>query len=298
MALSVDVRATDGSLTGSVVLDEGVFGVQPNVPVMHQVVTAQLAAARSGTQSTKTRAEVSGGGAKPYKQKGTGRARQGSTNAPHYTGGGIALGPKPRNYRQHTPRKMVQLALRGALTDRASSGRVAVVDTWDWQQPSTKAARAALVALGISGRALIVLAREDQTARRSFRNLPEVDLTLAGELCAYDVLRSDWVVFSRETLPGVSGWAVTPEAQSAKPATSPAKAPRAAKRSAEAVKPAETGAGEAGEAAEVGEVGEGVDRAGAVQADKAPELAEDLSADVGDVAGAEESSVGDSEEEA
>ena len=131
-------------MTGTVDLDPELFGVQPNVPLMHQVVTGQLAAARAGTQSTKTRAEVSGGGAKPYRQKGTGRARQGSTSAPHYAGGGVALGPKPRSYRQRTPRKMVQLALRGALSDRAGAGQVAVVEGWDWQIPSTK---------GCSGRA-------------------------------------------------------------------------------------------------------------------------------------------------
>ena len=208
--LRVDVRGADGTVRGSVTLDEAVFGAQPNVPVMHQVVTAQLAAARRGTQSTKTRAEVSGGGAKPYKQKGTGRARQGSTRAPHYAGGGVALGPKPRSYRQRTPRKMVQLALRGALSDRAALGRIAVVDGWEWDEPSTKAAKKALAALGVSGRALVVLSRDDQVARKSFQNLPDVDLTLAGELSAYDVLRSDWVVFSRLTVPGVSGWAAPP----------------------------------------------------------------------------------------
>jgi large subunit ribosomal protein L4 len=211
--LTVDVRGADGSVRGSVALDDGVFGAQPNVPLMHQVVTAQLAAARRGTQSTKTRAEVSGGGAKPYKQKGTGRARQGSTRAPHYAGGGVALGPKPRSYRQHTPRKMVQLALRCALSDRAASGRIAVVDAWEWAEPSTKAAKKALAALGVTGRVLVVLSRDDHVARKSFHNLPDVDLTLAGELSAYDVLRSDWVVFSRLTVPGVSGWAAAPPAE-------------------------------------------------------------------------------------
>src|SRR5580658_8355332 len=120
MTLSLEVRDVHGTSTASVLLDESLFGIQPNVPVLHQVVTAQLAAARAGTQSTKTRAEVSGGGKKPFKQKGTGRARQGSERAPHFTGGGGALGPKPRSYRQRTPRKMIQLALRSALSDRAS----------------------------------------------------------------------------------------------------------------------------------------------------------------------------------
>jgi large subunit ribosomal protein L4 len=174
---------------------------------MHQVVTAQLAAARSGTQSTKTRAEVSGGGAKPYKQKGTGRARQGSTRAPHFAGGGVALGPKPRSYRQRTPRKMVQQALRGALSDRAGAGQVFVVDGWDFDLPSTKAARAALEALGITGKAMVVLSRGDERAFKSFRNLSEVDIVLSGELAAYDVLCSDSLIFTRQTLPGDSSWA-------------------------------------------------------------------------------------------
>lgn len=209
-AARLEVRAPDGTVTGTVELDPAVFGVQPNVPLLHQVVTAQLAAARRGTQSTKTRAEVSGGGAKPFKQKGTGRARQGSTRSPHYSGGGVALGPKPRSYRQRTPRKMVQLALKGALSDRAASGQVAVVEGWNWEVPSTKDARAALSTLGVSGKALIVLSREDERAYKSFRNLPEVDLILSGELAAYDVLCSDWVVFTRQTLPGNSAWGEAP----------------------------------------------------------------------------------------
>src|SRR5207344_2378664 len=127
-----------GADAGSVELDDTVFGVQPNVPLMHQVVTAQLARRRAGTQSTKTRSEVRGGGAKPYRQKGTGNARQGSTNSPHYTGGGIALGPKPRDYGQRTPKKMIKAALRSALSDRASGDRVLVVDAFGWTEPSTK----------------------------------------------------------------------------------------------------------------------------------------------------------------
>jgi large subunit ribosomal protein L4 len=204
---TLDVRSQDGTVTATVTLDAEVFGVQPNVPLMHQVVTAQLAAARSGTQSTKTRAEVSGGGAKPYKQKGTGRARQGSTRAPHFAGGGVALGPKPRSYRQRTPRKMVQQALRGALSDRAGAGQVFVVDGWDFDLPSTKAARAALEALGITGKAMVVLSRGDERAFKSFRNLSEVDIVLSGELAAYDVLCSDSLIFTRQTLPGDSSWA-------------------------------------------------------------------------------------------
>ncbi|HVL92166.1 MAG TPA: 50S ribosomal protein L4 [Acidimicrobiales bacterium] len=202
---SVAVRRPDGSEAGSVDLDDATFGVQPNVAVMHQVVTAQLAAARSGTQSTLTRAEVRGGGAKPWRQKGTGRARQGSSRAPHWTGGGVALGPKPRSYAQKTPKKMVQLALRSALSDRAAEGRVVVVEGWDFPAPSTKGARAALTALGVTGRLLVVLGPEDEAAAKSFRNLPDVHLLPATDLNAYDVLRADWLVFTRATLPGRRG---------------------------------------------------------------------------------------------
>ena len=217
MALTLDQRSATGETTGSVTLDESVFGIQPNVPVMHQVVTAQLAAARAGTQSTKTRAEVSGGGKKPFKQKGTGRARQGSERAPHFTGGGIALGPKPRSYRQKTPRKMIQLALRSALSDRAAEGKVVVVDSWPWTTPSTKAATAALSALGLDGRILVVLSRSDEEAYKSFRNLTNVQLILAGELNAYDVLCNDWIVFTAANLPGAR-----PEADTTAAATAPA----------------------------------------------------------------------------
>jgi large subunit ribosomal protein L4 len=182
-------------------LDPAIFGIEPNVGVMHQVVTAQLAAARSGTQSTKTRAEVRGGGKKPWRQKGTGRARQGSSRAPHWAGGGVALGPKPRSYKQKTPKKMVQLALRSALSDRASDGKVVVVDAWDRTPPKTKDAAALLEQLDVSGKVLVVVTPEDFTTSLSFRNLPDVHVILSSELNAYDVLVSDWVVFSRGSLP-------------------------------------------------------------------------------------------------
>jgi large subunit ribosomal protein L4 len=198
---NVDVKRLDGTGAGSVELVESVFGIQPNVPVMHQVVTAQLAARRSGTQSTKTRAEVRGGGAKPWKQKGTGRARQGSTRSPQWSGGGVALGPKPRKYDQKTPKKMVQLALRSALSDRAAEGKIAVVDNWTFEKPSTKAAKAVIDALGVTGKVLLVLDREDEVAWRSFRNLTSVQILLNTELNAYDILCNDWIVFSQGTLP-------------------------------------------------------------------------------------------------
>ncbi|MDQ1428931.1 MAG: large subunit ribosomal protein, partial [Acidimicrobiaceae bacterium] len=208
-----------------------------NVPVMHQVVTAQLAAARSGTQSTKTRAEDSGGGKKPFRQKGTGRARQGSTRAPHWTGGGVALGPKPRSYKQRTPRKMIQLALRSALSDRASEDRVMVVAEWPWTEPKTAAARQAMATLELDGRILVVLDREaDETAYKAFRNLPLIQVILTGELNAYDVLCNDWIVFTSQTLPGEGaeaaeaegeGTDTTPVAVTAKAAPTPAPAEEA-----------------------------------------------------------------------
>lgn len=190
-----------GKEAGTVELDAQVFGLEPNVPVMHQVVTAQLAARRAGTQSTKTRSEVRGGGAKPYRQKGTGNARQGSIRAPQYAGGGIALGPKPRKYDQKTPKKMVKLATRSALSDRAADGKVVVVDSWNFDTPKTKSAKQALDALDVAGNVLVVISRDDTNALLSFRNLPNVQVLDAGELNAYDVLCSDWVVFTKASLP-------------------------------------------------------------------------------------------------
>jgi large subunit ribosomal protein L4 len=188
-------------------LPEAIFGIQPNLPVMHQVVTAQLAAARSGTHSTKTRAEVSGGGAKPWRQKGTGRARQGSSRSPQWRGGGVAHGPQPRSYRQRTPKKMVWLALRSALSDRAASGMVTVVDDWNFAAPRTKDAVAALKATGVAAteRVLVVLGRDDETAWKSFRNLgDQVDIVSVEELNTYDVLVADRVIFTSATLGALS----------------------------------------------------------------------------------------------
>jgi large subunit ribosomal protein L4 len=197
---TVDTKDAAGKAAGSVELDEAVFGIEPNTAVMHQVVTAQLAARRSGTQSTKTRAEVRGGGAKPWKQKGTGRARAGSNRSPIWVGGGVTHAPKPRSYAQRTPKKMIRLALRSALSDRAASGRVLVLD-WGLESPSTKAAVAALAANGAEGKVLAVLRPEDEAVWRSLRNLPDVHVCGVGELNAYDVLVSDWVVFTPDTLP-------------------------------------------------------------------------------------------------
>ncbi len=207
------LRDAQGADQGTVELDGSIFGIEPNVSVMHQVVTAQLAAKRAGTQSTKTRAEVRGGGAKPWRQKGTGRARQGSIRSPQWRGGGVALGPKPRDYSQRTPKKMKRLALRSALSDRAADDRVIVVDGWGFDGPRTKDAKAALAALGIEGRALVVL--EDMAAADwlSFRNLPDVHVITPGELNTYDVLVSDYVVFTSATLPHTDSDTITEAAQ-------------------------------------------------------------------------------------
>jgi large subunit ribosomal protein L4 len=204
---TVDVRNPAGKVVGTAELPEDIFGIEPNVPVMHQVVTAQLAHARSGTHKAKTRAEVAGGGAKPWRQKGTGRARQGSTRAPHWRGGGVAHGPKPRDYTQRTPKKMVRLAIRSALSDRASESRVHVIDEWGFAPPSTKRAIASLEALGLrergqrQARLAIVLDRAERETWLSFRNLGErVRIVLPEEINTYDVLLCDHIVFSTATL--------------------------------------------------------------------------------------------------
>ncbi|MEO5900840.1 MAG: 50S ribosomal protein L4 [Ilumatobacteraceae bacterium] len=199
---TITVKNVAGKDAGSVELPAGVFGVQPNVPLMHQVVTAQLAARRSGTQSTLTRAEARGGGRKPFKQKGTGNARQGSIRAPHYSGGGVAHGPKPRKYDQKTPKKMIRAALHSALSDRAADNKIIVIDEWGFDAPRTKLAVAALSALGIDGKALVVVDVADTNTIKSFLNLGQVQLIDRGELNAYDVLCNDVIVFTKSTLPG------------------------------------------------------------------------------------------------
>jgi large subunit ribosomal protein L4 len=199
---TLDVLSSTGTASGTVDLDDGLFGVEPNLPVLHQVVTAQLAARRSGTQSTKTRAEVAGGGAKPWRQKGTGRARQGSIRAPQWRGGGVALGPKPRSYAQRTPKKMIRLALASALSDRRADDRVVVLKDWGLTDvPSTKAAVEVLAKLGVDGHVLVVLTRDDELAWKSVRNLGYVHAISPEQLNAYDVLASDWVVFTEAALP-------------------------------------------------------------------------------------------------
>lgn len=224
MPLTLDVRTPDGGTVGTVELDEAIFGIEPNMAALHQAVTAQRAARRSGSHSTLTRAEVRGGGAKPWRQKGTGRARQGSIRSPQWVGGGVAHGPKPRDYRQKVNRKTVRLALRSALSDRARSERVMVIDEWNFAQPRTKDAIAVLENLSLSGQVLLVLgdSTAHQTADRSFRNLPSVHSVSAAELNAYDILRSDWLVFTRDTLPTSTGSTSTLPTSTGPTSTGPA----------------------------------------------------------------------------
>jgi large subunit ribosomal protein L4 len=197
----IDVKTAAGKKAGSVELPADVFDVTVNVPLIHQVVVAQLAAARQGTHSTKSRGEVSGGGRKPYRQKGTGRARQGSNRAPQFAGGGVVHGPTPRDYAQRTPKKMKAAALRGALSDRARHGRVHVITGFvDGDTPSTKSALAALGSVTQSDQVLVVAARGDDITVKSLRNAPQVHLLTPDQLNTYDVLCADDVVFTRTAL--------------------------------------------------------------------------------------------------
>ena len=184
--------------TVKVDLPAEIFDVAVNVPLIHQVVVAQQAAARQGTHATKTRGEVRGGGRKPYKQKGTGRARQGSTRAPQFAGGGVVQGPKPRDYDQRTPKKMKAAALRGALSDRAQNGRIHVVEALvEGDKPSTKAGLAALAGLSERTKFLVILERTDSVTWLSLRNAPEVHIVAVDQINTYDVLASDDVVFTK-----------------------------------------------------------------------------------------------------
>jgi large subunit ribosomal protein L4 len=205
--MKFDVTSVAGAKAGSVDAPDDLFGMVPNIPLMHQVVTAQLAHKRAGSHSTKTRAEVAGGGAKPWRQKGTGRARQGSIRSPQWRGGGVAHGPKPRDYTQKTPKKMVRLALCSALSDRAGDARVKVVDGWGIDEPQTKQAITVLETLGLrpkgerAPRVLLVLDRAEHSVWKSFRNLgSRVQIVMPEELNAYDVLLNDWLIFSTATL--------------------------------------------------------------------------------------------------
>ena len=203
---NVDVIDLEGKKAGTVVLPGSTFDVPTNIPLMHQVVVAQLAAARPGTHATKTRGEVAGGGKKPFRQKGTGNARQGSIRAPHFTGGGIVHGPQPRDYDQRTPKKMKQGALRSALSDRARADRIHVVTAlFEGDKPSTKAVLAALRAIVEDRQALVVLERGNERTALSLRNVPEVHVLWADQLNTYDVLDADDIVFTQAALESFLG---------------------------------------------------------------------------------------------
>jgi large subunit ribosomal protein L4 len=211
---TIDVRsASGGGRSGSVELPDEVFGVQINVPVMHRVVRAQLAAARAGTHSTKTRAEVRGGGKKPWRQKGTGRARQGSIRAPQWTGGGVVFGPTPRDHSLRVNKKEKVLALRSALTDRRAGDSLVVLDSLDFDEPKTSRAVELIEALDLAGRKLLfVVDGLEEAAIKSLRNLQTVHIVTFDQLNTYDVLASDVVVFTRESLDAFLGRAATPDA--------------------------------------------------------------------------------------
>jgi len=200
--ITAELYTADGTRKGEVELREEIFGIEPNVAVMHQVVTAQLAAARAGTHSTKTRAEVRGGGRKPWRQKGLGRARHGSIRSPQWAGGGVAHGPKPRDYSQRTPKKMKRLALRSALSSRAAEGKIKVVETFDvWETPKTKNAVALLEAIGVAGMKVLLIAEDhERVAIKSFRNLDGVIASNLGQANTYDVLWADTILMSQGTL--------------------------------------------------------------------------------------------------
>jgi large subunit ribosomal protein L4 len=203
--LNAPLYDASGTRIGEVSLDADVFGIEPNTAVMHQVVTAQLAGARRGTHNTKTRAERRGGGRKPWRQKGLGRARQGSIRSPQWKGGGVAHGPKPRDYSQRTPKKMKRLALHSALSARAGESAVKVVDGFDWETPKTRRAKALLAGMEAGGKTLLVVGKGDETAIKSFRNLPEVIIVNPGHVTTYDVLWASTVVFTTETLGHAGG---------------------------------------------------------------------------------------------
>ncbi len=198
---TAELYTADGTRSGEVDLNPDIFGIEPNTAVMHQVVTAQLAAARAGTHSTKTRSEVRGGGRKPWRQKGLGRARHGSIRAPQWTGGGVAHGPKPRDYSQRTPKKMKRLALRSALSVRAAEGQIRVVENFGvWDDPKTKNATALLEAMGVTGKVLLLAEDHERLAIKSFRNIDGVIASNLGQANTYDVLWAETIIMSKGTL--------------------------------------------------------------------------------------------------
>ncbi|MEA2640534.1 MAG: large subunit ribosomal protein [Chloroflexota bacterium] len=202
--MDVQVRNVAGEAVGTMALDDRVFGIEPNLAVLHQAVVAHLANQRQGTADTKTRGEVAGGGKKPYRQKGTGRARQGSIRAPHYRGGGVVFGPHPRSYHQALPRKMRRLALRSALSDKVATGSLSVVDHFELADGRTKTMLGTLATLGLTGRTIIVLPAADGVVRQAAGNLEDVRIVLPGGLSLLDIMRADVVMFCQDAVPEVT----------------------------------------------------------------------------------------------
>jgi len=202
---TVDVKDVKGAKVGEASLTDVVFGIEPNGPVVHQVVRSQLAARRQGTHSTKTRGQVRGGGAKPWKQKGTGRARQGTIRAPQWAGGGVVFGPHPRSYAFKVPKKVVKLAMRSALSAKLAEGVLFVVDGFDFVEPSTKNAAAMLRTLGIQGRVTIVVTNDDVVAIQSLRNIATVRVITASEANVYDLVDNTALLFTKQALENLEG---------------------------------------------------------------------------------------------
>ncbi len=202
---TIEIKDAKGKKVGTADLSDGVFGIEPNTFVLHQVVRSQMAARRSGTHDTKTRGQVRGGGKKPWRQKGTGRARQGTIRAPQWVGGGVVFGPHPRSYAFKVPNKVVKLAMRSALSAKFADEVMFVVDGFNFEKPSTKAAVAALSSLAISGRVTIVVANDDINALLSFRNIPKVRIITASEANTYDLIDNTAVLFTKPALSWLEG---------------------------------------------------------------------------------------------
>ena len=196
----IEVKTAEGKKASTAELADSVFGIEPNIPVMHQVVRMQRASWRAGTHDTKTRGQVRGGGKKPWRQKGTGRARQGTIRAPHWRGGGVVFGPHPRSYAFKVNKKEIKLAIRSALSAKLADGQLIVVDKLEFEKPSTKAAVAVLSALGVEGRCTIVVGNEDTNAFLSFRNIPTVDIIPVDDANTYELLDNKHLIFTEEAL--------------------------------------------------------------------------------------------------
>ena len=197
---TIDIKTAEGKVASTAELADSVFGIEPNVPVMHQVVRMQRASWRAGTHDTKTRGQVRGGGKKPWRQKGTGRARQGTIRAPHWRGGGVVFGPHPRDYSFKVNKKEIKLAIRSALSAKLADEQLIVVDKLEFEKPSTKAAVAVLKALEVEGRCTIVVTDENVNAFLSFRNIPTVDIVPSGDENVYELLDNKFLIFEEEAL--------------------------------------------------------------------------------------------------